>query len=382
MQAVPVSVLTGSSRCFPPHVMAKVWGTKGTPRKMPQYLFQGCRETDAPLEVVEVSPAPGDKDGWVALHLIGAFHDISALVSIDGHPMWVFAEDGRYVRPRRVEAVPITNGERFSVFIQAKTAGEFTIRVAATTDPQIIAGYAVLRVRIPGEEPGTNRCAPFIDDGGNPVSENVAIFDPNNAKPFPESPIPAVADRTLIMYMGNAVPPYLWALNATPLAPSSLERRPPLLLEPRESRDHIACTHNGSWVDLVLITHTSANPAHPIHKHGVRMYLLGLGYGEWTWASVEEAAAERPELFNLVDPPLKDSFSSLKVGLGSSEETAWLAVRYHSNNPGAWLLHCHVLGHLIGGMQAVLLDGLDTWPVMPDEYRELAEGRRWGPSLS
>src|SRR5690606_17394603 len=103
---------------------------------MPLDFLQGCRETDAPLEVVEVSPAAGDEDGWVALHLIGAFHGISALVSIDGHPMWVFAVDGGYVRPRRVEAVPIASGERFSILIQAKTAGDFTIRVAATTEPQ------------------------------------------------------------------------------------------------------------------------------------------------------------------------------------------------------------------------------------------------------
>ena len=51
-------------------------------------------------------------------------------------------------------------------------------------------------------------------------------------------------------------------------------------------------------------------------------------------------------------------------------------MRYHASNPGAWLLHCHVLGHLIGGMQVVLLDGVDDWPEMPEEYRELAEGRR------
>ena len=359
--------------------MARAWGTNGSPRMMPQYVLRGCQATNAPLEVVEVSPASGDDDSWVAVHLVGAFHGISAMVSIDGHPMWVFASDGGYIHPRKVEAVPVTNGERFSVFIQAKTAGDFTIRVAATTDPQIIAGYATLRVRIPGEEGDDDGCSPYIDDAGNALSASVAVFDPNTAKPFPESPIPQVADQTLVMHMGNAAPPYLWALNATPMVPSTIADKPPLLLTPRSSNDHIADTKNGSWVDVVLITHTSPNPAHPIHKHGVKMHLLGMGYGDWVWRSVEEAAAARPELFNLVDPPLKDSFSSLKVGLRSHDDTAWLAVRYHSSNPGAWLLHCHVLGHLVGGMQAVLMDGIDTWPVMPPEYRKLAEAGGGGP---
>ncbi|MBE3111326.1 MAG: hypothetical protein IMZ46_12590, partial [Acidobacteria bacterium] len=260
--------------------MATAWGTEGVPRMMPQYVLRGCEETDSPLEVIEVSPDPNDDDGWVALHLVGAFHGISAMISIDGHPMWVFASDGGYVRPRRVEAVPLSNGERASVFIQVKEAGDFTFRVAATTDPQVIAGFATLRVRIEAregdedrpssyiverQEGDEDRSTPYIDDAGNPLSDSVAIFDPNVAKPFPESPSPQLADETLILHMGNAAPPYLWALNYTPLAAEDIDNEPPLLLQPRMSRDHIAGTQNGSWVDLVLIPYTSPNPSHPLH---------------------------------------------------------------------------------------------------------------------
>lgn len=356
--------------------MATAFGTEGISSMMPSSLLSGCTATNAPIEVIEVSPDLNDPDGWVALHLVGAFHGISAVVSIDAHPMWVFAVDGHYVQPSRAEAVPITNGERFSVLIQAKEAGDFTIRVAATTDPQVIAGYATLRVNRPGDvKVDEDGCAAFIDDSGRTTASGVAVYDPNTSKPFPESPIPQVADETLLFHMGNAIPPYLWALNVTPLHSDSLTSKPPLLLDPRTDSTHIKPTRNGSWVDLVFITESSPNPPHPIHKHGNKMYLLGMGYGAWTWPSVEEAAAEQPELFNLVDPPLKDSFSSLKLGIGDAATTSWLAMRYYSDNPGPWLLHCHVLGHLVGGMQAVLMDGLgDAWPEMPEEYRQLAEG--------
>lgn len=356
--------------------MATAFGTNGTPFMMPTYVLRGCSETDAPLEVIKVyrDETYGD-DSWVALNLIGAFHGITATVSIDEHPMWVYAVDGGYVRPRRVEAVPITNGERFSVLIQAKKAGDFTIRVAASTDPQIIAGYATLRIDIPGQKADKGPSVPYIDDAGEPLSRDVEVYDPNTSKPFPPKPIPEFANETLILHMGTAIPPYLWALNVTPLAPPTLEAEPPLLLEPRPSRDHIVGRRKDEWVDVVLITATSPNPPHPIHKHGVKMYLLGMGYGPWTHASIADAAADMPGVFNLVDPPLKDSFTSLKVGFGNLDDTAWLAVRYHASNPGAWLLHCHVLGHLIGGMQVVLLDGVDDWPEMPEEYRELAEER-------
>ncbi|SPN97365.1 related to laccase precursor [Cephalotrichum gorgonifer] len=367
---------TQRASCFPPRVMAVSYGADGYYPAMPANILEGCHATDALREVIEVqghSDSGGDEN-WVALHFIGAFHGISSMVSIDEHPMWVFAVDGGYITPQLVHAIPIMNGERFSVFIKADKAGDFAIRIAATMDPQILDGYATLRVSTPGEQSSGDSSAPYIDAAGHPTSGDVVIFDPNTSKPFPPSPIPPVADKTFIMYMGNSVPAYLWELNVEPLLPLQLERETPLLLEPRPPSHHIFETTNDTWVDLVFITHTSPNPPHPIHKHGVKMHLLGLGYGSWTWASVEEAARDIPGSFNLVDPPVKDSFTSLKVGINDRQHTAWLAVRYHVNNPGAWLLHCHVLEHLNGGMQVVLLDGVDAWPEMPEEYRRLAEG--------
>ena len=43
---------------------------------------------------------------------------LSLLVSIDGHPLWVYAADGGYVRPIKVETINVPIGERFQAFIK------------------------------------------------------------------------------------------------------------------------------------------------------------------------------------------------------------------------------------------------------------------------
>lgn len=74
------------------------------------------------------------------------------------------------------------------------------------------------------------------------------------------------------------------------------------------------------------------------------MYKIGQGTGFFNWSSVAEAMQEIPENFNLVDPPMRDGVRSLQA----NDQPTWVAVRYFSSDPGAWLLHCHIVSHSIG----------------------------------
>ncbi|PKS07720.1 hypothetical protein jhhlp_006328 [Lomentospora prolificans] len=364
-----------SKGCYPPQLMALAWNGHGNGSVVPSHVFDECQSTEGWREILSVDhKSTCDDESWIAIHFIGAFQSITATVSVDEHPMWVYAADGGYVEPREVQAITITNGERYSVLIKANKAGKFNIRVASINDPQIIAGYATLDVKIAGSEGNGHESVPYINDAGMAISSGVVIFDQSFVKPFPPVAIPQTVSATHVLEMGNIEPAYIWTMNSMPLESLTLEQQTPFLLNPQLTTNLTIPTQNNTWVDLILVTHVSPNPAHPIHKHGVKMHLLGTGYGPWVWSSVEDAARQMPSSFNLVDPPLKDSFTSLRVGLEAGQEVAWMALRYHSRNPGAWLLHCHVLQHLVGGMQVVLLDGVDVWPEMPEEYRALAEG--------
>lgn len=140
---------------------------------------------------------------------------------------------------------------------------------------------------------------------------------------------------------------YLWALNDTRLMPVDVDDDEPVLFQPNPyAHDNVTIsTRHDDWIDLVLFASVFPQPPHPIHKHGTRMWLIGSGSGAFKWKSVEEAMKEIPGQFNLVNPPRRDAFATL----AAERDTSWVVVRYHASNPGAWLLHCHINNHMMGG---------------------------------
>jgi FtsP/CotA-like multicopper oxidase with cupredoxin domain len=111
-------------------------------------------------------------------------------------------------------------------------------------------------------------------------------------------------------------------------------------------------------------------PPHPIHKHSNKFFVIGQGEGKWKYSSIAEAMHYIPQSFNFETPQIRDTFATPPAATGPT----WLAIRYHVVNPGAFLLHCHIQIHQSGGMALALLDGIDEWPEIPDEYQLAKSG--------
>ncbi|KAM0280847.1 hypothetical protein ACHAQH_003877 [Verticillium albo-atrum] len=353
--------------CLPPEIIAAIGGA-GDPSLIPADVYSGCTPTDGKTEVVEFTRGRNETNKWIALEIIGAYSFFTTMFSIDEHSLWVYAVDGDYVTPQEVQAIPVTNGDRYSVLIKTHTLGSFAIRIASLTVPQIITGRATLSLHERcAAAPPSSPSIPHILDNGVPASPGTTIFDVALAKPYPPSPIPRSADAFYKLDMRTVGSSLYWALNNTALLPSAHEFDTPLLFSPAPHRfDNVTITTiSGAWVDLVFVTAVVPSSPHPIHKHGNKMYRIGAGNGPWTWASVDDAVADVPASFNLVDPPRRDAFASLPAVTGPS----WLALRYHVTNPGPWLMHCHVQNHMSGGMSIIVQDGIDAWPTVPEEYQ-------------
>lgn len=329
---------------------------------IPHSVFHDCAPTDDPVETFTAK-----QGSWISLNILGSTNFATGAFSIDEHEMWVYAVDGGYIQPAKVEVIPLSNGERYSVFVKTSKAGDFKIRYNAMSAPQMIDGYAVLSVSGPNPS-ALNSSEPWTSISGVPKSSSVKVYSDALAKPFPAEPVPKSADELHVLNMKLDGASYLWAMNSTRLQPDDIEpRAPPLLFQdPATQADNnvTLATRNGTWVDLVLFASVFPMPPHPIHKHGNKMYMIGSGTGDFKWSSVDEAVKEIPGQFNLVDPPRRDTFATLPA----RDDTSWVVVRYHVTNPGAWLLHCHISNHMMGGMLMVLLDGVDKWPKVPDEY--------------
>jgi FtsP/CotA-like multicopper oxidase with cupredoxin domain len=299
------------------------------------------------------------------LTIIGSLNFITAMVSIDEHDMFVYAMDGSYIKPQKVQALVLTNGDRYSILVKIKKTGKFNIRANAVSAPQVLIGHAVMDVQ--GREKCNEESQPYISITGVPLSKNVTVFNQDIAAPFPPQPIAQKADILYKLNMKLDGASYLWALNSTRLMPAALDAKetPVLFGKPEAIHDNTTIsTRNGTWIDLILFASEPPMPPHPIHKHNNKMFQIGGGDGEFPWSSVEEAVKERPELFNLVNPPRRDTFASREAVTSKT----WIAVRYQVVNPGAWLLHCHISNHLLGGMSIIIQDGVDKWPTVPERY--------------
>ncbi|PON90174.1 Laccase [Trema orientale] len=74
---------------------------------------------------------------------------------------------------------------------------------------------------------------------------------------------------------------------------------------------------------------------HPIHLHGFNFHVLAQGFGNYN--SNRDA-----EKFNLVNPQIRNTIAVPAGG--------WAVIRFQANNPGIWLMHCHLDVHLPWGL--------------------------------
>ncbi|KAK1299447.1 Laccase-7 [Acorus calamus] len=92
----------------------------------------------------------------------------------------------------------------------------------------------------------------------------------------------------------------------------------------------------GATVEMVLQnTALVGIENHPIHLHGFNFYVLAQGFGNYN-------TKEGWRKFNLVDPQVRNTIAVPTGG--------WAVIRFVANNPGIWLMHCHLDVHLGWGL--------------------------------
>ncbi|XP_062083516.1 laccase-17-like [Humulus lupulus] len=98
-------------------------------------------------------------------------------------------------------------------------------------------------------------------------------------------------------------------------------------------------------VELVMQnTNIVLSERHPFHLHGYTFFVVGEGFGNFN-------STKDPANFNLVDPVGRNTACVPSGG--------WIAIRFITDNPGVWLMHCHLEDHASWGMMMawVVLDG-------------------------
>ncbi|KIJ21195.1 laccase [Paxillus involutus ATCC 200175] len=306
-----------------------------------------------PLTVIDVTPGLRYR-----FRVLGLACDLSYNFTIDGHRMTIIEVDGDEVVPVEVDSIPVFAGQRYSVVVTAnQPVANYWIRAEGSQANQTFDGgqnSAILRyVGAPDEDP-TSVPGPYE-----------LSFDESALRPLinpgaPGTPEIGKADVNLNMVAGFQVPPGLFLINNV----SWVNPPMPVLLQILSGARHPSeLLPSGSVYPLPLnkvieISFPNNGAArggpHPFHMHGHSFHVVRLAGSNAT---------------NFVNPVRRDV-----VSLGAPGDN--VTIRFTTNNPGPWFLHCHVDWHLNHGFAAVLAEApqqaaLQQAAVVPADWAQL-----------
>ncbi|KZS91043.1 laccase [Sistotremastrum niveocremeum HHB9708] len=277
-------------------------------------------------------------------------------ISIDNHKFTVIEADGVEHLPLTVDSLTIFPGQRYSIILDAnQTIGNYWFRAipspaivnqTLSTDPGL--NNAILRyVGAPAIEPNTT-----ASNSTDPLVEADMIPLVNPGAPGGSGP----ADVAYVLTIGLDVSN--WTINGTSFYPPSVPVLLQILSGATTAQDILP---PGSIIPLppnktVEISFPDANDinlSHPFHLHGHNFDV------------VKSAYQTTP---NYINPPRRDV-----VAIYGGNVT----FRFQTNNPGPWILHCHIDWHLKSGLAIVMAEdpaGEKTGPnsvIVPPAWNNL-----------
>ncbi|OCH90801.1 phenoloxidase [Obba rivulosa] len=262
--------------------------------------------------------------------------------NIDGHNMTVIEADAQNTQPLTVDQIQIFAGQRYSFVLHAdQPVGNYWIRANPDQNPQGFEGginSAILRyVGAPDKEPNTNFVQP-----SNPLNEVDLhpLTDP--AAPGKHSQEHGAVDKSFDLHTGfNGVN---FTINNASFFPPST----PVLLQ-------ILSGAYNAWdlmpegsvyaIPLDAVIQISfpippeglAGSPHPFHLHG------------HTFSVIRSAGSDT---YNYENPVKRDT-----VSIGGPGDN--VTIRFETDNPGPWFLHCHIDYHLEAGFAIVFAEGVN-----------------------
>ncbi|PYI00346.1 hypothetical protein BO78DRAFT_355831 [Aspergillus sclerotiicarbonarius CBS 121057] len=341
--------------CSPPMMFRKDFNSSSLPPDT-------CSNTSSPLLTI----CAGCEGGWLALNLVNSGASSRLHVSLDTHSMFVYAADGRYVEMQEVKILEIEIGQRYSVMVRLdQTPGRYYLRFASYPDDdmmkQVLEGQAVVSYMM-GDMASSNRpvnatVSPstvwMLTNGS--ANSNASVLDAQQLSPFePLSPPQGQADQTFVFTV-NQTDIVTWVLNGTPYEDPQIPILQGSVSDGWKSNTTIHLPFNKTIDVIMKIADDSLDTmGHPMHLHGHDFWVLGSGTGSFPYDSVKVAPQS---LINLQNPPYRDT-TNLPAG-------GWAAIRYApflSDNPGAWMFHCHIQWHMLTGMAVVFVEGDNQIP--------------------
>lgn len=360
----------------------------------------GASDTSCQLPLIEVEPGKTYR-----FRFIGATSLAHSVIKFEDHEnLTVIGVDGgQYTQPATTDRMQIASGQRFSVLFQTKTAEElqalgqtdFYFQFETRDRPSVYRGYGVLRytnINTNTSTTTTTTTAAAVDTA-LPAAPATPIFNlPNitydwlesTLQPlYPDPSFPSLSEvtRRVVINASQIINPStnqtIWTLNdlswnehiayPVPLLVDIYLRGDAALpdfdlaVQSGSSKGWDPRTKSyparvGEVLEIVFqntgsqVNQNGGIDVHPFHAHGQHYYDLGSGNGSYDAEAVEAARLAANYTPVKRDTTMLYRYETRTV---AGAPAGWRAWRFRVTDPGVWMIHCHILQHMIMGKSRV-----------------------------
>ncbi|CAI9770093.1 unnamed protein product [Fraxinus pennsylvanica] len=325
------------------------------------------------------------------LRIVSAVMEENLFFSIAKHKLTLVGTDGFYTKPFETDYIMITPGQSMDVLLKANQSSNLYYMAARSYSSAFGAGFdkstttGILQYKqnvfnlfssdpfLPPLPPynGTPKSTEFTEKLRSLASKEHSIEVPLEIDthlfftvavnllnctgkpcngPFGKRFSASLNNISFVFPSSDILQAYYYQIQG--VFDKNFPRKPPHkfdytgnnlpenLLTPDFGTRALVLEYNAS-VELILQgTNVLASDNHPMHLHGYSFYVVGWGFGNFD-------PRKDPSRYNLIDPPQQTT-----VGIPNN---GWIAIRFRADNPGVWLLHCHLERHASWGMNTVVL---------------------------
>ncbi|KAI0437191.1 multicopper oxidase-domain-containing protein [Xylaria telfairii] len=273
-------------------------------------------------------------------------------ISIDEHMMTVISNDFVEIEPYETNVVTIGIGQRVDVVVKATgdPTRAYWLRSNLTSCSNAKQPFALAAIYYDNADPEAKPTSTAWDvpDPGTCANDDLALTKPYYPMALPE---PSWTQYMNISTTRNATGHLLWQFGGVT---ARVDYNNPSLLQIKDNNFNFGPDMNvlnfGTNSSIRFIVNNPTPAPHPMHAHGVNMYILAAGPGNYTDAT----PLVRPENPVRRDVQMVQPFGHVVIQIDSS-------------NAGVWPFHCHIAWHASAGFFAQMV-------FQPDEIVRGAAG--------
>jgi FtsP/CotA-like multicopper oxidase with cupredoxin domain len=276
---------------------------------------------------------------------------------VDDHTMTVIAMDLVPIEPYTTTVLSIGMGQRYDVIINASQVrnDSHSKSLGPHTNIQQSSGNywmrAIPQVECSDNDNSDNIMGIMMYDSTNTTEPSSSAYsytdscdDEDMSNLVPYLALDASSDSVeddFAITVGKSSNVFKWYMAATTF---EVEWADPTLLQIYNDDTNFTTSSHvieldtaDEWVYFIIET-TQAIP-HPIHLHGHDFYVLAQGSGTYSSSSVT---------LTTTNPPRRD--------VAMLPSSGYLVIAFQTDNPGAWLMHCHIGWHASEGFALQLVE--------------------------